>query len=202
MIKMKQTRLVLASASPRRKKLLQKIGLEFTVIPSGFTESSISSDDPVLKVKQTAAGKAEEVFNKSQQKFSGNSMLILAADTVIYFQGEITGKPQSERDAEAILKELSGKKHEVYTGIALLETDSGKELKDYEKTEVYFRELTNEEIRKYIATGEPMDKAGAYGIQERGAVFVKKIIGSYSNVVGLPVARLYLMFKQFSFPVL
>ena len=180
---------ILASASPRRLALLQQIGIEAKVCPADFDEvsgSAVQAEDVVIA---NAIGKCKAVV-----KIKGDSLPVIAADTVVVAEGVILGKPQNEEDAVEMLKQLSGKTHKVMTGIAVSYT--GEMLAEVCETEVVFRELTDEEIKKYVATGEPLDKAGAYGIQGMGAVLVEKINGCYNNVVGLPLTRLQLILAK------
>ena len=180
---------ILASASPRRLALLQQIGIEAKVCPADFDEvsgSAVQAEDVVLA---NAIGKCKAVV-----KIKGDSLPVIAADTVVVAEGVILGKPKNEEDAVEMLKQLSGKTHKVMTGIAV--SYAGEMLAEVCETEVVFRELTDEEIKKYVATGEPLDKAGAYGIQGMGAVLVEKINGCYNNVVGLPLTRLQLILAK------
>lgn len=180
---------ILASASPRRLALLQQIGIEAKVCPADFDEvsgSAVQAEDVVLA---NAIGKCKAVV-----KIKGDSLPVIAADTVVVAEGVILGKPQNEEDAVEMLKQLSGKTHKVMTGIAV--SYAGEMFAEVCETEVVFRELTDEEIKKYVATGEPLDKAGAYGIQGMGAVLVEKINGCYNNVVGLPLTRLQLILAK------
>ena len=180
---------ILASASPRRLALLQQIGIEAKVCPADFDEvsgSAVQAEDVVLA---NAIGKCKAVV-----KIKGDSLPVIAADTVVVAEGVILGKPQNEEDAVEMLKQLSGKTHKVMTGIAV--SYAGEMLAEVCETEVVFRKLTDGEIKKYVATGEPLDKAGAYGIQGMGAVLVEKINGCYNNVVGLPLTRLQLILAK------
>ena len=180
---------ILASASPRRLALLQQIGIEATVSPADFDEvsgSAVQAEDVVLA---NAAGKCQAVV-----KIKGDSLPVIAADTVVVAEGVILGKPQDAEDAFKMLKQLSGKTHKVLTGIAV--SYAGEMLAEVCETKVVFRELTDEEIKNYVATGEPLDKAGAYGIQGKGAVLVEKIDGCYNNVVGLPLTRMQLILAK------
>lgn len=173
---------ILASASPRRLALLQQIGIEATVCPADFDEvsgSAVQAEDVVLA---NAVGKCQAVV-----KIKGDSLPVIAADTVVVAEGVILGKPQDAEDAFEMLKQLSGKTHKVLTGIAV--SYAGEMLAEVCETKVVFRELSDEEIKNYVATGEPLDKAGAYGIQGKGAVLVEKIDGCYNNVVGLQIGR-------------
>ena len=180
---------ILASASPRRLALLQQIGIEATVCPADFDEvsgSAVQAEDVVLA---NAVGKCQAVV-----KIKGDSLPVIAADTVVVAEGVILGKPQDVEDAIAMLKQLSGKTHKVLTGIAV--SYAGEMLAEVCETKVVFRDLTDEEIKNYVATGEPLDKAGAYGIQGKGAVLVEKIDGCYNNVVGLPLTRMQLILAK------
>ena len=180
---------ILASASPRRLALLQQIGIEATVCPADFDEvsgSAVQAEDVVLA---NAVGKCQAVV-----KIKGDSLPVIAADTVVVAEGVILGKPQDAEDAVVMLKQLSGKTHKVLTGIAV--SYAGEMLAEVCETKVVLRELTDEEIKNYVATGEPLDKAGAYGIQGKGAVLVEKIDGCYNNVVGLPLTRMQLILAK------
>ncbi|KIQ94900.1 Septum formation protein Maf [Anoxybacillus thermarum] len=183
--------LVLASSSPRRKQLLRMLGLPFDILVGDVDESFDAALSPSEIVKQLAHKKANAVW---QQK---KDACVIGADTIVVSEGEVLGKPTGEQDAFRMLKRLSGTTHEVWTGVAIC---AEKECVTFaEKTDVTFWPLTDEDIWAYIATKEPLDKAGAYGIQERGALFVKKIDGDYFSVVGLPIARLARELKKFGF---
>ncbi len=176
----------LASKSPRRKKLLKQMNLNFKVITVDIDESRKGKEPPLRMVKRLAEEKLE-----SAKKII-NEGIIITADTTVVLSDEILAKPESEDDAKRMLGRLSGKTHIVYTGFALYNSRTDRTIIDYEKTLVTFRKITRQEIDDYVKTGSPMDKAGAYGIQDDfGAVFVKKINGDYYNVVGLPVSKLY-----------
>jgi len=177
---------ILASKSDRRKTLLKQLGIKFKVIESGAKEVELNNSNPIKLVKYNAKLKAEEVSKRVKDK------IIIAADTVVYLNGYTYHKPKDNKEAMKFLKSLSGKMHIVYTGLCVLDTKTGKEITDYEKTKVFFRELSQQEINYYIKNYNPLDKAGAYGIQEDfGCLFIKKIEGDYYNVVGLPLTRLY-----------
>ena len=184
---------ILASASPRRKELLEKIGLTFCVIPSDAEEDIDSSLTPEEQVKALSLLKGRDVAA------SHNDDLVISADTLVCLDGELLGKPANEDDARRMLRRLSGAKHSVYTGVSII--CGGAELSEYEKTDVYFRDLSDEEINNYIASKEPMDKAGSYGAQGLGSVFVSRIDGDFFNVMGLPVHRLALMLRRFGIDV-
>ncbi len=183
-------RLVLASASPRRRELLAQIGAEFEVLPAQG-EEHISTTKPEQAVVELSRQKAEEVAGLAAAQ---GRTLILGADTIVAFQGEILGKPKDEADAARMLHMLSGNTHSVFTGVAAILMEGRKTVKSisfFEETQVTMYPMAELEINRYIATGEPMDKAGAYGIQGKCAIFIEKIIGDYNNVVGLPLAALY-----------
>lgn len=181
-------RVILASSSPRRLQLLQQIGIEAEVRPAAFDELSTGkmADEVVLA---NAVGKCQAVC-----AVCGDKVPVIAADTVVVLDGQILGKPKDAADAVRMLTELSGRTHKVLTGVAV--SFDGRQLAEVCETEVIFRTLTAAEIADYVAAGEPLDKAGAYGIQGRGAVFVEKINGCYNNVVGLPLTRLHLMLAK------
>lgn len=189
--------LILASGSPRRRELLEGLGLEFTVRPADVDETPHPGEDPVAYVERLAREKAEWKAAPTE--------LILAADTTVFLGNEILGKPEDAIDAHRMLKALSGRTHEVATGVALHRPSSAttpaQTLSTVERTTVTFAHLTDEEITWYIATQEPMDKAGAYAIQGLGGLFVPRIEGSYSNVVGLPVSVVYGLLGEVGFGV-
>ena len=185
--------LILASASPRRRQLLSQLNLEFTVLASSQEEKLDGERDPVLLAERLALAKAREVAAGLQEG------LVIGADTIVVLGDRILGKPAFEAEAKEMLELLSGRKHQVISGLALVEAATGKHWLAHEVTGVWFRILEPEAIEFYIATGEPFDKAGAYGIQGLGAVFVEKIEGCYFNVVGLPLARLYLLLREAGF---
>ncbi len=185
-------KIVLASASPRRRELLTQIGIEFVVQPS-TVEEKISSDDPVIVVQDLSRQKAWDVAEK-RRKTDGEEAWVLGADTIVVYQGKILGKPKNEEDAKNMLTMLQGNSHSVYTGVTLIRKD--RILTFAEETKVTMYPMTEKEISWYIHTGEPMDKAGAYGIQGLCARFIKEIQGDYNNVVGLPVGRIYQELKK------
>lgn len=183
--------LYLASQSPRRRILLKQIGLVFKAFSFEIDEKIVYGESPIKTVKRLAL---QKMLKAESIKKDG---IIITADTIVVLNGEIIGKPKTKKDAERTLTKLSNNKHFVYTGFAVKNTISNKEIVNYEKTEVTFRELTKKEMRDYIKSGSPMDKAGAYGIQDDfGAVFISKINGCYNNVVGLPLAKVYLALKE------
>lgn len=176
--------LILASASPRRRELLSLITNHFTVIPAQGEETADTTLPPHILVQQLAGQKAAEVAA------SHPADVIIGADTLVFCSTEIMGKPADQTDAKRMLTLLSGKTHTVITAVAIAQNGAVTNV-FAEETKVEFFPLTDEEIAAYIATGEPMDKAGAYGIQDKGALLVKGIAGDYYNVMGLPVGRLY-----------
>ena len=181
-------KLILASQSPRRKEILENLGLDFEIVTSDADESS-SITNPYTLVEELSRRKGEAVRDLLlSQGRDLSDTVIIASDTVVSIDGEILGKPRDKEDAKRMLKLLSGREHEVVSGICLI--GRGKTETAHEITEVTFRDLTGEEIRSYVATKEPMDKAGAYGIQDTAALWIEGIRGDYFNVVGLPVHRL------------
>jgi len=184
-------KIYLASKSPRRKKLLKQIGLKFSTFSVNTKEIFYSGEHPVKLVKRLANEKLNAALKIK------NDGIIITADTIVVCNGKIIGKPKNEKEAINYLKLLSGRKHFVYTGYALFNPINNRKITGYRKTTVIFRELDDKEIVEYVKTGSPLDKAGAYGIQDDyGAVFVKNIIGCYYNVVGLPLSDVYLSLKN------
>jgi septum formation protein len=194
---LKQNRtIILASASPRRKELLEKIGLKFKVDPSDSNEILRLDISPERMVKAISNEKALKVAKKYADA------IIIAADTLGIFNGKIITKPANRDEAKAMLLELSDKSHRVITGFTILDTASKKVTSHTVETKVYFKKLTEEEIDHYINSGEPLDKAGAYGIQGLGSVLIKKIAGDFYNVIGLPISALADNLKKFGVFVL
>jgi len=185
-------RLVLASQSPRRVLLLRQIGVNVDVIPSGVPEEFNPLLSPAQNAATLALRKAEDVGRNLEDA------IVIGADTIVVVGGEFLGKPESPDDAVRMLELLSGRTHTVYTGFALLDRPSNRAVSDVESTLVTFRKLPREEITEYVAGGSPMDKAGAYGIQDDyGAVFVIRIEGCFYNVVGFPLAKFYMALHDF-----
>lgn len=179
---------ILASKSPRRIQLLKQIGLKFTSVDSGITELEQEDHHPVKSVKHNSILKSKKVAERYE------SRIIIGADTIVLLDNKVLNKPRDIAEAKKFLKRLSGKRHIVYTGICIINGRNGKEIFDFEKTAVYFRNLSDEEIDFYVKKYKPLDKAGAYGIQDDfGCLFIKKINGDYYNVVGLPLAKLFEM---------
>lgn len=191
-------KVILASASPRRKELLAQIGMEFQVMPGDAKEEAVSVT-PAEMVMELSRLKAFAVFQKLSDEEKQQS-LVIGADTVVALDNMVMGKPGSRENAVKMLSALQGRTHQVYTGVTLIwQEDKGglpKETSFYEETSVSMFPMTAKEIESYVATGEPMDKAGAYGIQGRCAAHIKGISGDYNNVVGLPIGRLYQEIKK------
>jgi len=184
-------KLILASASPRRENLLKMIGFDFEMVDSQVDEQSEVYTIPEVHVLELAQKKALKVAEKI------NSGLIIGADTIVVLNNQILGKPKDAKQAKEILRQLSDRTHTVYTGFAIVEKPSGEMVSEFEKTLVSFRKLEDEEIVRYIQSGSPLDKAGGYGIQDQGALFVEKIDGCFYNVMGLPVTKLYQALGKF-----
>ena len=194
------SQMILASASPRRKELLEQIGAEFVICPAKG-EEVITETDPSAVVMELSRQKAEEVaygvliYNEQHADLATpQDILVIGADTVVAYENQILGKPKDEEDARHMLTMLSGKTHSVYTGVTFVFIDKEGRTGEhcfFEKTDVCMYPLKEEEIDRYIQSGDPIDKAGSYGIQGRFAIHIKEIRGDYNNVVGLPVARLY-----------
>ncbi len=180
--------IILASASPRRRELLANMGLDFSVVVSEADESSVDSGvPPHIYVQELALLKATAT---AENVLKNRDAIIISADTIVVNNGRILGKPADEADAFNMLKSLSGKAHKVYTGFCVLRIRDAYTVCRHVETEVVFKNLSDEKIKRYISSGEPMDKAGAYGIQGLGAMLVDCICGDYFNVVGLPVSTL------------
>lgn len=191
------TQLILASSSPRRKELLEQLSLSFEVVTSSVDESLIELTEPEQLVMELALRKARSVAATS---FS--SAVIIGADTVVSIDGKILGKPKDKEHAVQMLQQLSNRKHQVFTGISLVEVRTGQIrqiLSNFQKTDVWMRTLSEQDISWYVETGEPMDKAGSYGIQAFGACLVDRIDGCYFNVVGLSLSLLKKMFRQLGY---
>lgn len=183
--------IVLASSSPRRRELLEAMGIPFEVIPSSVDETKILADHPRTFALRAAYAKALDVASVQPEE-----TWVLAADTVVTLRMRLFGKPDSPADAARMLRALSGQTHDVITGLALLEAGRNQSWLQPVATRVTFRELTDQEIQTYVETGEPMDKAGAYGIQGRGGDLIDTIDGDYFNVVGLPCEALAQLFEE------
>lgn len=193
---MQNKKIILASASPRRRELLTQAGYEFEIQVS-HKEETYTSETPDEIVKELALLKAKDIAEQNDAK----NMIVIGADTVVAHKGEILGKPKTKDDAFDMIKGFQGDKHQVYTGVAILDYDiDGKEtiVNHAVKTDVYVNPMTDEEIWNYIQSDNVMDKAGSYGIQSGFAVHIEKIEGDYFNVVGLPVSYIYQMLKKLS----
>lgn len=184
------TRIVLASRSPRRINLLKKIIPHFEVRVSNIEENVNGISDPGKVVVNLSQRKAEHIAQKIPQG------IIIGADSIVVLNGKILGKPRDHRDSFNMLNLLSNKTHQVYTGFTIIKKPAPVIISDHEVTQVKFRKLDAQEIQKYIESGQPLDKAGSYGIQDDGAVFVESITGCYYNVVGLPLTKLFLALKN------
>lgn len=180
---------VLASASPRRLELLKQIGIDPIVKPSSFAEVGGASENAEKIVLMNALGKCLDIADNLKP-----DLAVIGADTIVVTNGEILGKPKNQEDAVKMLQNLSNKTHQVMTGVAV--SYHGKVVSKVCTTDVVFRKLTDKEIADYVSTGEPLDKAGAYGIQGKGAVLVERINGDYNNVVGLPLTVVYSILKH------
>ena len=176
-------KIILASASPRRRYLLKQAGLDFSVVPSRFNENSLAMSTPESYVRQLAEHKAKDVSQRHPDSW------VIGADTIVLIQDTILGKPNSRAEAYGMLKKLGGNTHQVLTGYCICCQTKGRIFSDTVKTDVQFKSLSEKEIEWYIQTGEPFDKAGAYAIQGLGTFLVKSINGSYTSVVGLPVCE-------------
>jgi septum formation protein len=192
----RKRKIILASGSPRRRELLQNLGLDFSVENSGFQEEPVERLNLEQQAEQLAAGKAKAAAANHPDA------VIIAADTFGVIDGRVIGKPENAAQAREMLKMLSGKSHRVISGIAVIDTASQFIDTQAVATTVYFKELNNAEIDRYVATGEPLDKAGAYAVQGLGALLVERIEGDYYNVVGLPLFALAGMLKKIGISLL
>lgn len=193
-------KVILASASPRRSELLKSLGIDFEVVVSDADESKIDkkSVPASIYVQELALLKGTAVANTLKKRDG----IIISADTIVYSEGKILGKPKDREDAKRMLENLSGKCHSVFTGICVMNAKNMYSVCTKEETKVYFKELTKQEIEDYIDTKEPFDKAGAYGIQGIGGILIDKIEGDFFNVVGLPLSRLAkVLKKEFDFDI-
>ena len=182
-----ERQLILASASPRRRELLEKLDIRFEIRPAFVDESPLPGEDASTYPLRTAVKKAMAVAEHLGKE---EEALVVAADTVVVIDDDILGKPADVEEAKAMLSRLAGREHIVITGLGLVDTRSGRTLSAAEQTIVYFNAFSEAQIDAYVATGEPLDKAGAYGIQGKGSLLVRKIDGDFYNVMGLPLSRL------------
>ncbi len=188
---MTSTPLILASASPRRSEILRALGWQIEIVPSSLDEEEMPHPNPVEAAKLLALHKAREVASPLKEG------MVLGADTLVHLDGRPFGKPKDKEMAREFLRTLSGKVHRVTTGLALIEVRSGREEVAAETTEVKMHPLSDSDIETYLESGEPFDKAGAYAIQGKGFIFIDKIWGCYTNVVGLPVGKLIELIRRF-----
>ncbi len=189
---MKLPPLILASQSPRRRILLTQIGLKFSVRPSHVREDVLDHEAPEHNAKRIALSKAVEIAKRTKHG------IVIGADTIVVLGKTVLGKPRTPSEAKLMLRSLSGRVHIVFTAFALIDARTGRRTVQIEKTKVWFRKLSSQEITDYVASGSPMDKAGAYGIQDDyGAVFVKRVEGCFYNVVGFPLTKFYLTLQDF-----
>ncbi len=187
---MKQ-RIILASGSETRKSIINKFGLKFEIIPSKYEEDMSLKLEPKKLAMELAYGKANDVARGLDEG------IVIGIDTFVYFDGKVIGKPKDKEDAMKILKNFSGKTHLVYSGIAIIDSATKKTIKDYEVTKVKFRKLSDDEIKKYVESGEPLNKAGAYGAQGKGGILAERFEGCYYNVEGFPTSKILNNLKKF-----
>ena len=192
----KKSSVILASSSPRRRDLLRQIGVEFTVDPADVDESILSGEVPEDYAVRVSLDKARVAARKAGEG------IVIAADTIVVFKDVILGKPDDSHDAKRMLEMLSGNMHRVITGLAVMNAATGMVLCKTATTKVWFRNLEKDQVKRYVLSGEPLDKAGAYGIQGKGALLVARIEGCYNNVVGLPLALLDEMLREFGIKLL
>jgi len=180
-------KIILATTSLRRHGLAQTMGLDFEIAPSNYEEDMTGNKklNPKEMVIEFSHGKASDVAKKFKEG------IVIGVDTIVVFNGKKLGKPKSDEEAFNMLKSFSGKKQQVYSGVCLIDCKTGKIIRDYEVTDVYFKKLSDSEIKSYIKTGEHKDKAGGYGIQDLSSIFIKKINGCYFNVMGFPIYNIY-----------
>jgi len=183
--------IILASKSPRRKELLENIGLKFKIVPSDINEDLISFSSPKEYAERLSKEKAKKVVEEYQDA------IIIGADSIVILNGEIIGKPKSLENAKEILRKLSGRKHTVITGFTVVDSKTGKSVTKSVLSSVTFKKLSEEEIDDYVTTGELMDKAGAYAIQEKAGAFIEKVEGDFFNIVGLPIFALCKVLQEF-----
>src|SRR6202046_4994614 len=191
-------KLILASSSPRRAEILRNAGIQFEIQATDLDESRLADEIPGDYVRRLA--RAKPLTAASKYRDPVDQAFILGADTVVVIDADVLGKPASKDDARSMLRRLSGRVHEVHTGLALLRSTGADQRVVEEITQVHFAPLTEQEIEEYIATGEPFDKAGAYAIQGIGGRYVTRIEGCYFNVMGLPLARLWSLLGEFGWP--
>jgi septum formation protein len=189
-------KIILASQSPRRKQLLEQIGLKFEIDSSNYEEDMTLKMEPRKLAEHLSLGKAEDVAQRHKDS------IIISADTIVAVDNEVFGKPKTPARAKYMLKKFSGKAHSVITGFTIIDTGTNKQITKSVETKVYFKNLSEQEIDLYVATGEPLDKGGGYAIQGKAALFVEKIEGDYFNIVGLPILVLTEELKKFCVKIL
>ncbi len=188
-------KIILASQSPRRKDLLKQIGLEFELDPSSYEEDMSLEMEPNKLAEFLSLGKAKDVAQRHKDS------IIISADTIVAIDGEVFGKPKIPEKAKYMLQKLNGRAHSVITGLTIIDTETNKQILKSVETRVYFRDISDEEMDAYIATGEPLEFAGAYAIQHLGGLFVEKIEGDYFNILGLPILPITAELKNFGINV-
>lgn len=196
-----EPKLVLASQSPRRVELLKLLGLQFDTIPSDIDEST-ELTDPIEVVKFLATAKAQLVASQLAKNGTPQAVLVLGADTIVVLGTKILGKPTSRDDAYRMLESMSGQAHKVYTGVAIADLRTGDVIADYACSDVVFRNVTPDEIAAYVQTDEPLDKAGSYAVQGAASAFIDKIVGCYTNIIGLPTPLTVRMLRGLGLQVL
>ncbi|MEK7540947.1 MAG: Maf family protein [Patescibacteria group bacterium] len=189
-------KIILASQSPRRKELLLQIGLDFEIDPSNYEEDMTLKMNPAKLAEHLSLGKARDVAKRYKDA------IVISADTIVAVGNEVFGKPKTPERAKYMLEKLSGRAHSIITGFTIIDTKSSKQISNSVETKVYFKNLSEQEIDSYIATGEPLDKGGGYAIQGKAALFVEKIEGDYFNIVGLPILSLSEELKKFGINIL
>jgi len=189
-------KIILASQSPRRRDLLKQIGLEFEIDPSNYEEDMTLDMEPRKLAEYLSLGKTKDVAQRHKDS------IIISADTIIAVDNEVFGKPKTPEKAKYMLQKLSGRAHSVITGFTIINTEINKQISKSVETKVYFKNISEEEMDAYIATGEPLDKGGGYAIQGMAALFVEKIEGDYFNIVGLPIIALTDELKNFGIKIL
>ncbi len=191
-------RLVLASASPRRAELLRSLGLDFVIQSADIDETRRPAEPPEAYVERLANEKARA----GATRLKDEPALVIAADTIVVHDGRVLGKPADEDDAKKMLRSIAGQKHEVLTGVCVVDTAQGRTASNLERTEVAMAPLGDGELSWYVGTGEPLDKAGSYAIQGLGAIFVERVRGNYTNVVGLPLPLLHRLASELGFDLM
>ena len=189
-------KIILASQSPRRRDLLKQIGLEFEIDPSNYEEDMTLDMEPRKLAEDLSLGKTKDVAQRHKDS------IIISADTIIAVDNEVFGKPKTPEKAKYMLQKLSGRAHSVITGFTIINTEINKQISKSVETKVYFKNISEEEMDAYIATGEPLDKGGGYAIQGMAALFVEKIEGDYFNIVGLPIIAIVDELKNFGIKIL